>query len=39
MAESNLLKKNFFKKNLTFGISVNMENIKMNENIFPNASI
>jgi len=29
-----LLKKNFFKKNLTFGTSVNPENIKVNESMF-----
>ena len=30
------MKTNFFKKNLTYGTSVNPENIKVNDNIFPN---
>jgi len=39
LTQNSLLKKNFFKKNLTFGTSVNPENIKVNENIFPESTL
>ena len=35
LTQNSLMKKNFFKKNLTYGTSVNPENIKVNDNVFP----